>query len=96
MEWIESRRSHSPRVTGKLIMKKAQVTFNNMNQNDMSDIDFKASRGWLTKFLKTNGISFRRKSSAAQPDPEQMIAKLVSFVIQVRQLRKSTNTAPLI
>lgn len=69
-------------------MKKAQVTFNGMNQNDVSDIDFKASRGWLTKFKKRNGLSLRRKTFVAQQDPERMMAKVVSYVIQVRWLQK--------
>lgn len=69
-------------------MKKAQVTFNDMNQNDVSDIDFKASRGWLTKFKKRNGLSLRRKTFVAQQDPERMITKVVSYVIQVRWLQK--------
>ena len=39
-------------------MKKAQVTFNDMNQNDMSDIDFKLQEaGWWLKFMKRNGLS---------------------------------------
>ena len=80
--------SRGVRVSSKLIMKKAQVTFNDMNQNNVSDIDFKASRGWLSKFKKRNGLSLRRKTFVAQQDPERMIAKVVSYVIQVRWLQK--------
>ena len=94
MEWIESRRSRGLRVSSKLIMKKAQVTFNDMNQNDVTDDDFKASRGWLAKFMKRNGLSLRRKTSIAQQDPERMIAKLVSYVIQVRRLQKKHEYSP--
>ena len=43
MEWVESRRSHELRVSSRLITKKAEATFNDMKQNDVSDIDFKAS-----------------------------------------------------
>ena len=56
MEWIESRRFRGLRVSSKLIMKKAQVTFNDMNQNDVTDDDFKASRGWLANFMKRRFI----------------------------------------
>lgn len=80
--------SRGVRVSSKLIMKKAQVTFNDMNQNNVSDIDFKASRGWLSKFKKRNGLSLRRKTFVAQQDPERMIAKVVSYLIQVRWLQK--------
>ena len=83
MEWIESRRSCGLRVSSKLIMKKARVTFNDMNQNDVTDDDFKASRGWLANFMKRNGLSLRR-----------MIHKLVSYVIQVRLLQKKHKYSP--
>ena len=45
---------------------------------------------------KRNGLSLRRKTSVAQQDPEWMIAKLVSYIIQVKDdYRRSTITAPL-
>ena len=59
-----------------------------MKQNDVSDINFKASRGWLTKFMK------RRKTSVAQQDPGRMKAKLVSYVIQVQLLQKKHKYSP--
>ena len=58
------------------------------NEESPSHIDFKASRGWLTKFKKRNGLSLRRKTSVAQQDPERMIAKVVSYVTRVRWLQK--------
>lgn len=75
-------------------MKKAQVTFNDMNQNDVSGTNFKVSRAWLAKLMKRNGLSLRRKTSVAQQDPERMIAKLVSYVIQERQLQKKHKYSP--
>ena len=52
-----------------------------MKESDHVDKDdFKASRGWLSKFMKRNGLSLRRKTSVAQQDPERMIAKLVHVV----------------
>ena len=57
---------------------------NNLVDND----DFKASRGWLEKFMKRNGLSLRRKTSVAQQDPDRMLAKLVSYVFQVRWLQE--------
>lgn len=46
-----------------------------MDRNDVTDDDFKASRGWLANFMKRNGLSLRRKTSVAQQDPERMIHK---------------------
>ena len=57
----------------------------------MDDDNFKASRGWLCRFMKRNGLSLRRKTSVAQQDPERMIGELVSYVIQVRRLQTKHN-----
>ena len=66
-----------------------------MKESDHVDKDdFKASRGWLSKFMKRNGLSLRRKTSVAQQDPERMITKLVSYVIQVRRLQNRHNYSP--
>ena len=46
MEWIENRRARGLRVSCKLIMKKAEVTYRDMTENNLVDNDdFKASRG---------------------------------------------------
>ena len=78
LEWIESRRARGLRVSCKLIMKKAEITYRDMTENNLvSGEDFKGSRGWLRKFMKRNGLSLRRKTSVAQQDPERMVGKLV-------------------
>ena len=61
---------------------------NNLVDND----DFKVSRGWLEKFLKLIGLSLEKKTSVAQQDPDRMVAKLVSYVFQVRRLQEITST----
>ena len=95
LEWIDSRRSRGLRVSSKLVMKKAEIMYSNMKESDHVDKDdFKASRGWLSKFMKGNGLSLRRKTSVAQQDPERMITKLVSYVIQVRRLQNRHNYSP--
>ena len=41
--------------------------------------------------MRRNNLSLRRKSSVAQKDPEKLIAKLVSYVIQTRRMQKAHN-----
>ena len=55
--WIESRRSYGLRVSRKLTMKKAEIIYGDLTK-DMENVDedFKASRGWLEKFMKRNGL----------------------------------------
>lgn len=95
LEWIESRRSRGLRVSCKLIMKKAEITHRDMTENNLVDgDDFKASRGWLCRFMKRNGLSLRRKTSITQQDPERVVAKLVSYVIRVRRLQEKHKYRP--
>ena len=67
LEFVESRRSRGLRLSCKLIMKKAEVAHLRMTENNPVDGgDFRASRGWLYRFMKRNGLSLRRKTSIAQ------------------------------
>lgn len=89
LEWIKNRRACGLSVSCKLIMKKAEVTYHEMMENNLVNNDsFKASRGWVCKFMRRNGLSLRRKTSVSQQDPERMVAKLVSYVIHVRRLQE--------
>lgn len=76
-------------------MKKAEIIYGDLTK-DMENVDedFKASRGWLEKFMKRNGLSLRRKTSVAQQDPERLVAKVVSYIIQVRRLQEKQSYAP--
>ena len=41
--------------------------------------------------MHRNNLYLRRKTSIAQKDPEKFIAKLVSYVIQIRRMQKANN-----
>ena len=49
---------------------------------------FKASRGWLTRFLNRNGLGFRRKTTVAQWLPGDYEEKVVNFHRYVINLRR--------
>ena len=61
LEWIDNRRAGSLRVSCKLIMKNTEIVYRDiMQDSNTATEDFKASRGWLCRFLKRNGLSLRR------------------------------------
>ena len=88
LEWIFDRRDKGLRVSRKLITIKAKK-FQEEKQKD--DPYFKTlvfSAGWLTQFMKRNGLSIRRQTTQAQKTPDQLIDKLSAYILKLRRLRK--------
>ena len=93
MDWISVWQSSGFQVSRKLVTKKAQLLYQEMSTSEgiLENEEFKASRGWLEKFMRCNNLTLRRKTSIARKDPEKLIAKLVSYVIQIRRMQKANN-----
>ena len=53
-----------------------------------------ASPGWVDKFMARHGLSLRRKTTVAQKDPEQLIDKLVGYVLHIRRFCMKYNYLP--
>ena len=81
--WIIDLRSRNLRVSRKMIRQHARSI--------STTADFKASVGWLRRFMKRHSLSLRRKTTVCQNTPADCIPKLVSFVIHLRkeQIRHS-------
>ena len=86
--WIMDRRSAMLRVSRKLIMKKAKIIHDKSTDDPAVKESFVASRGWLEKFMKRNGLSLRRRTTTAQKNPSCMVDKLVMYVLQCRRLQR--------
>ena len=50
--------------------------------------DFRATQGWLEKFMPRNGLCLRHRTTQAQKTPEQIIDKMISYISYVRQLKQ--------
>ena len=92
MTWVLERRSNRLHVSRKLIMQKA-LSFKEDPRFDV-DRSFVASRGWLEKFMQRNGLSLRRRTTEAQKDPDQLVDKLVSYILNARRLFRLHQYTP--
>ena len=78
-QWIVELRSRHLRVSRSMIRLQAKKL--------SSDDEFKASRGWLQRFMNRHDLSLRRKTTVSQSVPSDVIPKLVSFILHLRSLQ---------
>jgi len=57
------------RVSRKMIRRKASEILPDCEDSTLSV--FKASRGWLDRFLERNELAVRRRTTIAQKEPEK-------------------------
>ena len=60
--------------------------YDNIVKKGKPNEELKASNGWLKGFMKRYSLSLQQKTSVAQKNPDQLIDKLVSFVLNVHRL----------
>lgn len=85
-EFIKERRSRCLAVTTEIVQTKAREI---ARAHGIDHSKFKASRGWIQKYMKRAGFSLRRRTSVMQKLPADYEEKLISFqryVISVRKL----------
>lgn len=70
--WILGQRQQYRRVTRKSICTKANTLAN--------DPSFKASRGWVEKFMRRHDLVIRAKTTTGQRLPPELSKKVVDFV----------------
>ena len=91
LEWITLQRSKNLRVSRKLIQRRAMIYAEEKAASKGQINDFRASEGWLEKFTSRNGLSLRRRTTQTQKTPEQIIDKVISCNLYVRQLKQRNN-----
>ena len=64
-------------LSRKMIMFKAKEMDDEKNKDPATQEGFTASRGWLEKFMRRHGLSFRRRTTTSQKDLTFMIDCLV-------------------
>lgn len=88
VKYVEESRNKCCAVTHKMLMNKALEIAKSLN---ISELDFKASRGWVTRFMKRNNFSLRRRTSLCQRLPRDYTDKLISFQRYVIDIRREKS-----
>ena len=57
--------------------------------------DFRASRGWLEKFMKRHGFSLRRRTTVSQRLPKDLVPKVTMYVYHGNQATAALKGLPL-
>ena len=83
LEWITLQRSKNLRVSRKLMQLKARIYAEEKAASKGQIYDFCASQRWLEKFISRNGLSPRRRTTKAQKSSEQIIDKVISYILYV-------------
>ena len=84
--WIELMRAQNLRVTRSNVHSKA-LEFAEARGNE----EFHASPGWVNNFLRRHSFSLRRRTTVGQRLPQDLITKVVGFIMTTRKLRRSKD-----
>ena len=88
VEWIRQLREAKQRVTRKMVMMEAKRLHASRPDGDAR---FKASAGWLRRFMVTYKITMRRRTTLAQCVPSDLADKVTSYITRIRRLRMTYN-----
>lgn len=84
-DFITEQREAGMPVTTEIIQAKAREV---ANVKGVARANFKASRGWATRFMKRFGFSLRRRTSMCQKLPADFEEKLVKFQCYMMEKRR--------
>uniref|UniRef100_A0A8C4RKQ3 HTH CENPB-type domain-containing protein n=1 Tax=Erpetoichthys calabaricus TaxID=27687 RepID=A0A8C4RKQ3_ERPCA len=84
-DYIQDRHQLGYAVSTEMIQMKARVI---AKERGIPITQFKASRGWITRFMRRNGLSIRCRTTISQCLPNKYEEKLLAFQKYIIQLRQ--------
>lgn len=87
-DYVNLLRSRANPVTAEMLQIKAHEL---AREKGVPRTSFKASRGWITRFMRRKNFSLRRRTTIAQKLPADYEEKLIRFQRHVIKLRQEKN-----
>ena len=86
IRWCRAQRKRGAKLTTRLV--RAQMFFFTRNLYPLSArINFKASAGWMKRFMGRYGLTWRRRNDNARKSTESLLPGLVGFLNDLRLYR---------
>ena len=98
LEWIHDMRAQGQAFPGRQLARKERSLGMSLshrtrlmppagsdNNEEISQEDFKASNGWVVRFMNRHGLTLCKRTSLAQHDPGNLIDRVISFILNVRR-----------
>ena len=86
--WIDRQRKDHKKVTLKAIRKQALLILGDLGVNATPE---DIPKSWIFRMCRRNGFSQRRKSTANQHDPDDLIPKYQRTVLYFKNLMNKNN-----
>ena len=81
--WVRDQRAAGIKVTTRLVRQKMLREVNKRN----GAVLFKASPGWVKRFMGRYGLKWRRRNDKSKRSTESLIRALAAFIIALRAFR---------
>ena len=85
--WVKGMRTQGKKVTSRLIKAKMRVSVRHHNRGDESALAFKASAGWLKRFMGRFRLTWRRRNDNAVKGVKDLVPDVAKFINDLRALR---------
>ena len=92
LDWIMSQRMKSLRMSKRSIREEAKRLYPTLDSE--GNFNFKASVGWVNKFLIRSNLSLRRRTTVTQKNPAQVYSKITSFIMFVSNTLSTKKINP--
>jgi hypothetical protein len=86
--WCRDLRKKGTRLTPRMVQPQMRSFVRTHDADTPGASKFKASKGWMKRFMGRFGIVWRRRNDKASKSVEELISPLAAFINRVRKLRR--------